>query len=83
MKKWIDLRAKGNVISAFVKSEKNTLEEMLKTLDFQESSSCQNEFELRENKIQYGNIAIAGIGMQMLVNVIRNEQVSDKIIIKI
>jgi saccharopine dehydrogenase-like NADP-dependent oxidoreductase len=82
-KEYIDLRAEGRRAMAMMKG--NTLAEDLGLIDLndKESTSCQVKKELDSGVIQYGNIIAASIGLQMLVNTVRGEIDSRKIILKV
>ena len=81
-KDYIDLRADGRMI--FAKPKGKSLEEDLKTLDLQdrESGSCQTQQDIDKDWIQNGNIIIASIGSQMILNWERKED-NYKLILKI
>jgi len=73
---YIDLRAKGRGYAVFAKGAK-TEEDMLKTLDLgRERESCQHEDRFASRTIDYGNIIVAGVGYQMLLNHLRGELVT-------
>lgn len=72
-KMWIDLRSEGRAFAAYMKNKTSTLESMIATLpDSKERGSCQNAFELENNVIQIGNRIVAMIGVQMILNYLRN-----------
>jgi len=79
---WIDLRSEGRTIVLYSKHERNTLENMLKTLPKGEAEdgSCQREYEKNNNIIQQGNKIIALIASQQILNWIRNEGVMSEFI---
>lgn len=71
---FIDLRAEGRAIAIFTaKTDKNKL---IKTLDFnkEDNSSCQLKYELEKNIIQQGNVIVAVICSQMILNKLRGEE---------
>ena len=70
---WIDLRSEGRTITYYIKHKSHTEDFMLKTLSDEASSSCQLPFELSKNMIQLGNVIIAEIGAQLLLNHIRED----------
>lgn len=73
---WIDLRSHGRTIACYVKSKKNTFDNMKKTLpDKVEKGedSCQLSSDLAAGIVQMGNRIIATIGAQMVLNVLRKE----------
>lgn len=71
---FIDMRSEGKTVICLTKHEKNTKEELEKTLDDSiESASCQLDWELKEGKVQMGNRIIAMIGLQYLLNYLRGE----------
>jgi len=72
---FIDTRSEGRAIAVFTKNEKNTTEYLNKTLDMNKgSSSCQLKYELENNIIQQGNIIVATICSQLILNYLRGEQ---------
>ena len=82
-KDWIDLRSKGRIVTLFKKSKKNTAKYMAqfsKTKKGEESTSCQNKFELESGLVQYGNLIVASIGLQLIVNHLRGEETIDQFI---
>ncbi len=73
--KFLDLRSKGSVVAIY--NGETSVEEYEKSLgDYtkDDNTSCQNDFELAKNKIQYGNLICASIGTQYLINIIRGEK---------
>ena len=78
---WLDLRCNERNIAYYLPSAKNTLSEMLTTIgNTDEQASCQREVDIKDNKISYACVAIAAIGVQVLLNVLRNETVADTMI---
>jgi len=81
---WIDGRAEGREIAVFTKSKRNTPAEMAKlTGENVEDASCQREWQIRENIINYGHIIASAIIFQLLLNHIRNENHQDRIIMRV
>lgn len=73
-KYFIDMRSESRAICAYTSHPTNTLEKLLKTINAEApATSCQLKFELNSGKIQVGNRIIAMIGIQMLLNKLRNE----------
>jgi len=73
-KHFIDLRSEGRAACFFTTHPNNTVEYLLDTIAEQkENGSCQNEWELREGIVQQGNVIIAAIGAQLLLNYLRGE----------
>lgn len=72
---WIDLRSKGRTVAAYTKSQKTTVDFMMKTLPKEEveEGSCQFEYELNAGILQLGNKISACIGAQYLLNWYRND----------
>jgi len=72
---FIDARAEGRAIAIFTKNKKNTMKELLKTLNLKskESKSCQLGYELEKNIIQQGNLIVATITSQLILNKLRGE----------
>jgi hypothetical protein len=73
---WIDLRSEGRTIAFLTQSPKHTHQSLLATLNEEGGNSCQLDFELAANIIQYGNQIVAAIGCQMLLNHLRGEKCS-------
>lgn len=77
--KWIDLRSHGRLIAAYRNSPKNTLEVMLATLPdpkapkVEGSDSCQRSADIAAGRVQNGNQIIAAIGLQLILNALREE----------
>lgn len=68
-KMWIDLRAEGTTVAAFLEHPDNTLEKMLATVKVEkENQSCQRSFDMEAGTIQLGNKIIAAIGAQYVLN---------------
>ena len=80
-KYFIDLRAEGRAIAIFTKTENSNKEEMLKTIGTsKQSASCQLAYELENNIIQNGNLIVATIGSQLILNKLRGEKNQEKYI---
>lgn len=79
-KYFIDLRCEGRAIAIFTKTDKTTKKEMLDTLDLKKenSTSCQLAYELEQNIIQNGNLIVAVICSQLILNKLRGEKNKDK-----
>lgn len=72
---FIDMRSEGRAVICLTKHEKNTMEVLEETLDDSiVSASCQLEWELNEGRVQVGNRIIAMIGIQFLLNYLRDEK---------
>ena len=72
---FIDMRSEGRAITIFTKHKSNDLKTLLSTIDPEApSTSCQLKFELKEGIIQVGNRIVANIGVQMLLNYLRNQK---------
>ena len=67
---------------AFQKAE--SVEMDLKTLDLKDitNGSCQKESDMDKGWIMYGNKIVAMIGIQMLLNYLRNQK-NNKILMRI
>lgn len=80
-KQFIDLRAEGRLVFAMPKSD---LQRDIGTLDLKDnaSGSCQTREDLERGFIQKGNKISAMIGIQMLLNLLRNH-ISQKIVFRI
>lgn len=73
---WIDLRAEGDKIAIFRRPK--TYEEYEKIFPFFENTtiknaSCQLQSDIQNNKIQYGNVIVATIAIQYLLNLQNNK----------
>jgi len=72
---FIDLRAEGTAVWAITSDSGWSLEQLLNTLSKEEkSTSCQLDYELNNGIIQLGNIIIADIGAQLLLNYLRGKK---------
>ncbi len=72
---YIDLRSEGRAVSVFTTHKTNDLKYMMTTIDPEApSTSCQLKFELDNGIIQVGNRIVANIGVQMLLNKLRDKQ---------
>lgn len=77
---FIDSRANGKAIGIFSSSTENYLE----TIDASdESSSCQNPFQIEKNEIEYGNVAIAALLAQVTLTYIRTNKLPVDIMLNI
>jgi len=73
-KEFIDLRAEGRACAFFTKAKGK--DELMKSLGREisdEGSSCQLAYELENGIIQNGNVIIATIGSQLVLNWLRGE----------
>lgn len=78
---WIDLRSEGSTVAAFCKHPSHTKQSLLDTLPVEVAAgSCQRAEDLTNNTIQLGNVIIASIGMQFLLNYYRKTSVPAKYI---
>jgi molybdopterin/thiamine biosynthesis adenylyltransferase len=71
---FIDLRAEGRAFAFFTKGKGHA--ELLQTLGqtiSDEGSSCQLKYELEAGIIQNGNVVVATIGSQLILNWLRGE----------
>ena len=72
---FIDLRAEGSAVWAITSDSNWTLDQLLKTLNkTDKNQSCQLPYDLEEGRVQLGNIIIAEIGTQFLLNHIRGKK---------
>lgn len=77
---FIDSRANGRAIGIFSSSTENYLE----TIDSSdESSSCQNPFQIEKNEIEYGNVAIAALLAQVTLSYARSSKLPADIMLNI
>lgn len=72
---WIDLRAKGKEYAMFSSERKEVPPLDLK----RERGSCQYTERLNRKHIDYGNLLVAVVGHQQILNKIRNEPVLSEI----
>lgn len=78
---WIDLRCNERNIGYYIKSPKNNLEAMLKTIgNTDEKGSCQRPVDMEKDRIHYACVIIAAYGLQTTLNLIREEQVVDTMV---
>ncbi|MGV8131143.1 MAG: ThiF family adenylyltransferase [Candidatus Pacearchaeota archaeon] len=73
---FIDLRCEGRTICYFTKSKHNTKEKLMQSLGSEDnisSGSCQVPYRFANSIIDFGNRIIAEIGLQLLVNYLREE----------
>jgi len=75
-KYFIDLRAESRAIAIFTKTDKMKKEDILRTIDLKnkKSMSCQLSYELENNIIQNGNLIVASICSQLVLNKLRGEK---------
>ncbi|MCP3684439.1 MAG: hypothetical protein GY861_17305 [bacterium] len=81
---FIDLRAEGRAVAFFTREMDEG--ELLSTLSFDKGdkgSSCQLEYELKNDIIQNGNLVIATMGSQLVLNWLRKEKNPDQFIMRI
>lgn len=77
---FIDSRANGKAIGIFSNETKN----YEKTIDKSEkSSSCQNPFQLAKKEIEYGNVVVAAMLAQVLINYGRTNRLPADIMLNI
>lgn len=70
-KYFIDARAEGRAICIFTKHKNNSIDKLLKTLSNVENTSCQLKFELDNGIIQNGNVIVATMVSQLILNKLR------------
>lgn len=83
-KEFIDLRAEGRAFAFFTKAKGH--QELLNTLGANisnEGSSCQLQYELENGIIQNGNVVVATMGSQLILNWLRGEQNPKEMIMRI
>lgn len=74
---FIDTRAEGRAVAIFTKHKSNTTENLIKTLNgtnIEKSKSCQLPHELKRNIIQQGNVIVATICSQLILNKLRGNE---------
>lgn len=74
---WIDLRSQGRAVAYYCSSKMTTREFMLSTLPEKQeegTGSCQYATDILNNRIENGNKIVAAIGAQVLLNLVRKEQ---------
>jgi predicted dinucleotide-utilizing enzyme len=80
--KFLDLRASGKTFMAYL-TEKDDTEYLSLTEDTGAKGGCQREEDLEDRHIQFGNLIIASIGIQLLADYLRGEITQKKIIMTI
>jgi len=83
---FIDLRCEGRAICYFTKSKQNTKEKLIETLgreDSVSSGSCQVPYRFANSIIDFGNRIIAEMGLQLLVNYLREETFNSSLTLRI
>lgn len=82
---FIDLRCEGRFLCYFTKSKSNTLDKLLESIssDDRPAGSCQIPHRYANSIIDWGNKIIAEIGIQLLLNYIREETYTTHNIIQI
>jgi cellobiose-specific phosphotransferase system component IIB len=75
---FIDARANGKVFGLFSSETPNYLSTLGTST---ESSSCQNPFQLAKKQIEYGNVIIAAMMAQAVLNYMRTKQLPNDLII--
>jgi len=71
---FIDLRAEGRAVAVFGNTSKEETEKIVRELDTKSGNrSCQLDFELKNGVIQNGNVIVAAIGSQIVLNKLRGE----------
>ncbi len=83
---FIDLRCEGRTICYFTKSKQNTKERLLESIgreDSTSSGSCQVPYRFANSIIDFGNRIIAEMGLQLLVNYLREETFNSQLTIRI
>ena len=83
---FIDLRCEGRAICFYTKSKLNTRDRLLESLgreDSVSSGSCQVPYRFANSIIDFGNRIIAEIGLQLLVNYLREETFNSNLILRI
>jgi len=78
-KQFLDLRAKGKSIMAYL-TQKDDLEYLEVTKDTGLKGGCQYGRDIEEKTIEFGNRIVAEIGLQYLVDYLRNKIVTKKYI---
>ena len=77
---FIDSRANGKTVGIF----SSDTEDYLKTISSsKESSSCQNPFQLVNKEIEYGNVVIASILAQTILNYSRRKKLPTDLLLNI
>jgi len=81
---FIDLRAEGRAFAFF--TNEMDKEELVKTLGdniSKEGTSCQRDWDLKNNIIQNGNVIIASYGSQLVLNWLRGEKNPKQMIMRV
>jgi len=77
---FIDSRANGKTIGIFSHETPNYLSTIDKT---EKSTSCQNPFQLAKKEIEYGNVIVASILTQVVLNYSRTKRFPSDIMLNI
>jgi molybdopterin/thiamine biosynthesis adenylyltransferase len=81
-KRFLDLRAKGKGIMAYL-TQKDDTEYLELTADTGEKGGCQYEQDIEDKTIELGNRIVAEIGLQYLVDYLRGDIEKKKTILMI
>lgn len=77
-KLFIDARANGKVIGIFSSDTKDYIKTLGKS---EESSSCQNPFQIAKREIEYGNVIVAAMLAQAILSYRRNNKLPSDMMI--
>lgn len=75
---FIDARANGKVFGLF---SSETLNYLATLGTSKESSSCQNPFQIAKKQIEYGNVIVAALMAQAVLNYMRNKRLPTDLMI--
>jgi len=83
-RQFIDLRAEGRQIAVITSDLKESeAKDMLPKEINGNGGSCQLKYRFENQVIDVGNIVVAAIGSQILLNKLRGEQSNDKLILRV
>ena len=82
---FIDLRSEGRFIAYYTKSKANTLEKLLSSVssDSRSTGSCEIPYRFANNVVDWGTKIIAEIGVQLILNYVRDETYNSHLLIKL
>lgn len=75
---FIDARANGKVVGIFSNETQNYLDTID---DSSHSKSCQNPFQLEKSEIEFGNVIVAAMTAQCILEYCRNKKLPNDVLI--
>lgn len=80
---FIDLRAEGRNVFAMTKGNKRQEDLVTINPNDNQEGSCQHKWDLDRGQIEYGNLVIATIGVQLFMNYIRLNEQGRRILLRV